>query len=91
MTAVLLPDREARTLWDRVAEAADRVPKIVDGIARLTVAGEQTHAELAQAADLLEQAEAILTRVAAREGPLFDERILAMGIDVEGPVTEAWK
>lgn len=89
MSAVLLPDRTARKFWDRVSDSADRIDDIVDGIARLTVAGEQTRVELAQAADLLKQAEAILNRVSQREAPLFDERLLAMGIDVDGPVTEA--
>jgi hypothetical protein len=91
MSALNLPDREARVLWDRVDQAVNRLPAIVDGIARLTVAGEQTRAELTQAAVHLEQAETILKRVSASEYPLFDERIAAMGIDIEGPVTEAWE
>jgi hypothetical protein len=76
-----LPDCEAQELWDRVADTSDRVANTVDEIARLTVCGEQTRAELGRAGDLLERAEAILLRTSNREGPLFMERSRLLGDD----------
>jgi hypothetical protein len=79
-----LPDCEAQYLWDRVADTSDRVAHTVEEIARLTVCGEQTRAELRQAGNLLEQAEAILLRTSEREGPLFTERARLLGDDPDG-------
>jgi hypothetical protein len=61
------PDRAAQKLWERVSEAAQRVSSTMDNIPWLTVRGERTRAELAQAGDLLKQAASILSRTAGRE------------------------
>jgi hypothetical protein len=67
-----------------VADTADRIADTVDEIARLTVCGEQTRAELRQAGDLLEQTARILERTSEREGPLFTERARLLGDDPDG-------
>lgn len=79
-----LPDSEAQALWDRVSDQSDLVNEIVSDIARQTVCGEPTRAELRQAGELLEQAAKILAATSRREGRLYTERARLLGDD-SGP------
>jgi hypothetical protein len=79
-----LPDSEAQALWDQVADKSDLVGEMVSDIARQTVCGEQTRAELRQAGELLEQVGKILAVTSRREGRLHLERARLLGDDPDG-------
>lgn len=69
----LVPDPVAQGLWHRVVKAIDKANGTIDTIGWVTVSGEETRAQLREAADLIERAGAILERTSVREKPLSDE------------------
>ena len=68
----LVPDRAAQAAYDRVADALGPLQDLLGAIADATVGGLESRAELSQAADLLDQVTALLTRTSAREAPWYD-------------------
>jgi hypothetical protein len=69
----LIADPDAQRLWDRVYEAIEQAGTTLNGICWLTVSGQETRADLQQAAGSIEAAIALLKRTSAREDPWFDE------------------
>ena len=68
----LVPDKAAQAAYDRVATALGPLQDLVGGIAYATVGGLESRAELLQAAELLEQVAALLTKTSAREARWYD-------------------
>ncbi len=68
----LVADKTAQAAYDRVARALGPLQDLLGGIAYATVGGTESRAELLQAADLLEQVAAILTKTSSREAPWYD-------------------
>src|ERR1700761_2113889 len=68
----LVADKTAQAQYDRVANALGPLQDLLGGISYATVGGTQSRAELRQAADLLEQVSAILTKTSSREARWYD-------------------
>jgi hypothetical protein len=68
----LVADKTAQAAYDRVAAALGPLQDLLGGISYATVGGTESRAELAHAADLLEQVTAILTKTSSREAPWYD-------------------
>lgn len=67
------PDPAAQELWGHVAEASDRVSELMDEIPAVSVRGEDTRRELAEAHTLLTRVIEVLRRVEGREVPRYAE------------------
>ncbi|HUO20307.1 MAG TPA: hypothetical protein VMU44_11085 [Steroidobacteraceae bacterium] len=68
----LVADKAAQAAYDRVATALAPLQDLLGGISYATVAGCESRAELLQAAELLQQVAALLTKTSAREAPWYD-------------------
>ena len=68
----LVPDKTAQAAYDRVASSLGPLQDLLSGISYVTVGGSESRAELLQAAELLEQVAALLTKTSSREAPWYD-------------------
>jgi hypothetical protein len=68
----LVADKTAQAAYDRVATALGPLQDLLGGISYATVGGTESRTELQNAAELLEQVAAILTKTSSREAPWYE-------------------